>query len=164
MNPGNGGWVILLSMLVALMLGVLHLPLAWPDWLGLLRPNWLLLVVFFWVIDQPHRMGLIALWSFGLFVDVLYAHPIGLNGFILAGVAYVGWRGFERLRMYSVLQQAGILFLLVLAAELLRVFVLGLGSQRDWGWGLLWTPFVSMLLWPIVFLLLLRIRTGMRVE
>ena len=73
-------------------------------------------------------------------------------------------RFFERLRMYSVLQQAGILFLLILGAQLLRVFVVGLNSERAWGWNLLVTPLVSMAIWPFVFLLLLRIRTGARIE
>ena len=164
MNPANGGWVILLSLIVAMMLGVLHLPESWPNWLGWLRPNWLLLVVFFWVIELPHRTGLIAVWCVGMFVDVLYADPIGLNGFILASVTYIAWRSFERLRMYSVLQQSGIVFLLVLGAELLRVITLGLGSERSWGWPVLITPFMTMLVWPFVFLFLLRIRTGVRVE
>lgn len=164
MNPANGGWVILLSLILAMMLGVVHLPESWPSWLGWLRPNWLLLVLFFWVIELPHRVGLIAVWCVGLLVDVLYADPIGLNGFILAGVTYIAWRFFERLRMYSVLQQCGIVFVLGLAAELLRVVVIGLGSDRQWGWEVLLIPLTSMLMWPLVFLLLLRIRTGVRVE
>jgi len=164
MNPSRGGWIVFVSLIVAMILGVLHLPADWPSWLGSLRPNWLLLVLFFWVIDLPHRVGLVGIWVLGLFVDVLYADPIGLNGFILACVTYVGWRGFERLRMYSVLQQAGVLFLIVFSAEILRVVVLGISSSRQWDWGLLWTPLFSMLLWPLAFVLLMRIRTGMRIE
>ena len=164
MNPANGGWVILLSLIAAMMLGVLHLPEGWPDWLGWMRPNWLLLVVFFWVIELPHRTGLIAVWCMGVLVDVLYADPLGLNGFILAATTYIAWRFFERLRMYSVLQQSGIVFLLVLSAQLLRVFVLGFSSERQWGWTVLVTPLTTMVVWPFVFLLLLRIRTGIRVE
>ena len=71
MNPANGGWVILLSLLVAMMLGVIHLPESWPIWFGWFRPNWLLVVLFFWVIELPQRIGLIAVWCLGLFVDVL---------------------------------------------------------------------------------------------
>ncbi len=164
MNPANGGWVILLSLVVAMLLGVVHLPETWPSWLGWLRPNWLILVVFFWVVELPHRVGLIAIWCFGLLVDVLYADPLGLNGFVLAAVTYVAWRFFERLRMYSVLQQAGLVFLLTLAAEVLRIFVVGLGSERDWQWPVLVIPVMSMIFWPLVFLILLRVRTGVRVE
>ena len=164
MNPGNGGWVIFLSIVAAMLLGVVHLPESWPVWLGWLRPNWLILVLFFWVVEVPHRVGLIGIWFAGLFVDVLYAEPLGLNGLILAGVTYIGWRFFERLRMYSVLQQCGLVFLLVVMAELLQVLALGMGSERQWGWEVLVSPLVTMVIWPVAFLFLLRIRTGMRVE
>jgi rod shape-determining protein MreD len=163
-NPTNGGWVILLSLIIAMLLGVLHLPESWPGWLGWLRPNWLLLVIFFWVIEVPHRTGLIAVWLIGLLVDVLYADPLGLNAFLLAAVTYIAWRFCERFRMYSVLQQCGIVFVLVLASELISVFIIGLDSERVWGWPVMLTPLTTMVAWPFVFLLLLRIRTGARVE
>lgn len=164
MNPAQGGWVILLSLLVALLLGVAHLPEDWSDWLGWLRPNWLLLVVLFWVIELPRRLGLITVWCVGIVADVLYAEPLGLNALMLACVSYLGWRFCERLRMYSVLQQCGVSFVLVLAGEILRVWVIGLNSDAQWSWGILLVPIVSMLMWPVVLLLLLRARTGIRVE
>ncbi len=164
MNPTKGGWLIAVTLITAMLLSVVHLPESWPEWLGWLRPNWVVLVLFFWVIEVPHRVGLIAVWGAGLFVDVLYADPIGLNGLILAGVTYVGWRFFERLRMYSVFQQCGILLLLVTAAELLRLLVVGIGSERQWGWHALLSPLATMVVWPLMFLFLLRLRTGARVE
>ncbi len=164
MNPAHGGWIIFLSLLVALLLGVAHLPEDWPNWLGWLRPNWLVLVVLFWVIELPHRLSLIAAWCVGIVADALYAQPLGLSALVLACVTYLGRRFFERLRMYSVLQQCGVSFVLVLLGEVLRVSVMGLSSNARWSWGVLVVPFVSMLVWPLVFLLLLRVRTGLRVE
>ncbi len=164
MNPTKGGWLILLTLLLGMLLGVVHFPETWPNWLGTLRPNWLLLIVFFWVIELPHRIGLIAIWLLGFAVDALLAAPLGTNGLILAGVTYIAWRFFERLRMYSVLQQCGVVFLLVMAAEMLRVLVQGITSERQWGVEVFTVPLVSMLAWPFVYLLLLRLRTGMRVE
>ena len=164
MNPGNGGWAILLSILLAMLLMVVHLPESWPAWLGWLRPHWLLLVVYFWVVELPHRVGLIAVWLLGLLVDALLAHPLGLNGFILAATTYVGWRFFERLRMYSVLQQCVVLFFLVLGAQLLQLFVMGFFGERQFSWGIIVVALSSMFAWPVVYLLLLRVRTSLRVE
>ncbi|MCH1551030.1 MAG: rod shape-determining protein MreD [Pseudomonadales bacterium] len=160
----GGGWIIVLSCLIALVLGVVHLPSSWPHWLGWFRPAWLILVLFFWVVEVPSRVGLFAVWCLGLPVDILQADPLGLNGFILASVAYIGQRFSERLRMYSMLQQACLVFVLVLASQWLRVLVLGISSERAWGWDILSSPLISMLAWPAVFLLLLRIRTGARIE
>ena len=79
MNPANGGWAIVLSFVAALILAVLHLPEWWPQWLGWLRPSWIAMTVFFWVLAVPHRFGLVAAWLLGILVDVLYAEPLGLS-------------------------------------------------------------------------------------
>jgi len=162
-NPTQGGWLILLTVAGAMVLAVAHLPETWPQWLGWLRPAWVAVVLFYWVMELPHRVGLIAAWILGALVDVLQAEPLGLNGLILAAITYVAWRFYERLRMYSVAQQCGVVFLLVLGAELLRAVVLEVVSDRGWSWGLLLPPVSSMLVWPFVALLLTRLRLQFRV-
>jgi len=164
MNPANGGWVIFLSLLIAMLLSIVHLPQAWPTWLGWLRPDWLLLVLFFWVVELPHRVGLISIWILGLFVDVLLAEPLGLNGLILSSVTYLSWRFYERLRMYSVLQQCVVLLFFGLGAQLLRGFVLSFERNYVWDPVVFMSPLMTLLVWPFLFLVLLRIRTGLRVE
>ena len=143
MNPTQGGWIILLSLIFAMVLGVAHLPQTWPDWLSLVRPNWLVVVLFFWVVELPHRVGLIGTWLLGLLVDVLLADPLGLNGLILAGVTYVTWRFYERLRMYSALQQSVVVFVLAAIAELIRGMVINMGSERGMGWELFTIPYLA---------------------
>jgi rod shape-determining protein MreD len=162
-NPFQGGWLILLTLAFAMVLGVVHLPETWPQWLGWLRPAWVALVIFYWVMELPHRMGLIAAWVLGALVDVLQAEPLGLNGVILAGITYVAWRFYERLRMYSIVQQCGVVFLLVAAAEVFRALVLDLAADRGWTWALLGPAALSMLFWPLVALLLSRLRMHVRV-
>lgn len=164
MNPFNGGWVILLSLLVAMLLSVFHLPESWPAWLGWLRPNWLLLVLFFWVMELPTRIGLVTAWLLGLVADALLADPLGVNGLILAGTTYLAWRFFERLRMYSVPQQCGVIFLLTLAAEVMRMVAHDWVDGQPFSGAVFFTALISMLCWPFVYLLLLRIRTAVRVE
>ncbi|MEQ8857317.1 MAG: rod shape-determining protein MreD [Pseudomonadales bacterium] len=163
MNPTQGGWLILLTVATAMVLSVVHLPETWPQWLGWLRPAWVALVIFYWVMELPHRIGLIAAWIIGALVDVLLAEPLGVNGLILAAITYVAWRFYERLRMYSVVQQSGVVLLLVLGAELLRALVLNLVDDRALSWGLLGPPVTSMLLWPLVALVLGNLRLRFRV-
>ncbi len=164
MNPTRGGWAILATLFFAMVLSVVHLPENWWDWLGWLRPNWMLLVLFFWAMELPHRIGLIAAWIVGLLLDGLLGEPLGLNGFLLAACTYLTWRFFERLRMYSVLQQCGVVFLLAIAVEFGRQIVISLGSDRGLDFSAVLIGFTSMLVWPLVYLVLLRIRTAVRVE
>lgn len=164
MNPSRGGWLILLTLLVALLLAVVHLPESWPQWLGWLRPAWVAMVLFYWVMELPHRLGLVSAWVLGLLLDVLYADPLGLNGVLLASITWVGWRLYERLRMYSVLQQGGVVFLLVLVSEGARLVVQDLAFERGFSWGMLFPALVSFALWPFLYLLLTRLRVRVRVE
>ncbi|MBK79740.1 MAG: rod shape-determining protein MreD [Gammaproteobacteria bacterium] len=163
MNPTQGGWLILLTLAAAMVLAVVHLPETWPQWLGWLRPAWVAVVIFYWVMELPHRVGLIAAWILGLLVDALLAEPLGLNGLILAAITYVAWRFYERLRMYSVVQQCGVVFLLVLGAELLRALVLDIAADRPWSWGLIGPPLASLFVWPLASLVLTRLRVQFRV-
>ena len=113
-------------------------------------PAWLAMVVFYWVMELPHRLGMISAWVIGLLLDVLYADPLGLNGFLLAAITYVGWRFYERLRMYSIVQQCVVVFLLVLLTESLRVIVQDVAWSRGWSWGVFLPALMSMLAWPVV--------------
>ena len=162
MNLTRGGWLILLTLIIAFLLTMMRAPLGSPEWLGWLRPGWIVLVVFYWAMQVPHRIGLIAAWSIGLFADAVYADPLGLNGLVLASVAYVAWRLHERLRMYSVLQQAGVAAVLVLFSEAARR--LAHGQMELWFWAMVLPTSISMILWPAVYLLLANLTQRIRVE
>lgn len=164
MNPTRGGWLMLLTLMAAMMLAVLHLPETWPDWLGWLRPVWVALVLFYWVIELPDRIGLIAAWVVGLCVDVLQADPLGLNGALLATITFVGWRLHERLRMYALMQQGAVIALLLVGTESLRMLVLALIDGRGLGWQMLGPPAMSFLVWPFVALVLHALRARVRVS
>ena len=164
MNPTHGGWLILLTIALAMVLAIFHVPESWPQWLGWLRPAWLAMVVFYWVMELPHRLGLISAWVIGLLLDVLYADPLGLNGFLLAAITYVVWRFYERLRMYSIVQQCVVVFLLVLVTESLRIVVQDVAWSRGWSWSVILPALMSMLTWPFVYLVLQRARLQVRVE
>ena len=164
MNPTQGGWLIVMTLGIAIVLAIVHLPETWPQWLSWLRPEWVSLVVFFWVMELPHRLGLISAWVIGLIVDVLYADPLGLNGVLLATITYVAWRFYERLRMYSVIQQCGVVFVLILGSEAVRMFVRDLAWDRGWNWAVVLPALMSTVLWPFVYLILQRFRLQFRVE
>lgn len=164
MNPTQGGWLILVTVITALLLAVVHLPESWPQWLGWLRPAWVAMVIFFWVMELPHRVGLVTAWLVGILLDVLYADPLGLNGVILASITFLGWRFYERFRMYSILQQGALVFLLVLVGELVRLMVQDLVFDRGWSWGVLFPALASFVVWPFLYVLLTRLRLQARVE
>ncbi len=164
MNPFRGGWFIALTLFVALVLTVLHLPEWLPQWLGWFRPHWTVVFVFFWVLHLPHRLGLIWAWVLGLLVDGLLADPLGVNAMILAGVTYVTWNLYERLRMYSLLQQCVVVFGLAGLAELVRAIIHLVLTGRELSVGILACAVVSALVWPFANAVLQRLQQQFRVE
>lgn len=158
MNPRRGGWLIFATLLVAMLASVVHLPAAVPDWLGYLRPDWIIAVLFYWSFAASERTGLVEAWLLGFVVDVLVGDPLGLNGACMAGAVFSGHILHERIRLYSTLQRASIALVVLLVAALVRevVRVLALGTTSSF-WFLA-APGVTALLFPFLALALAALR------
>ena len=150
MNPTRGGWVILLTIVFGMILSVARLPDFVPSWAGWLRPQWVVLVLFFWVIEFPDRVGMILAWCLGFLLDALNAEPLGINGLCLATITFIAWSFHERLRMYSIAQQAAVLFVLVIGVQYLRASVQSLTLDTPVSLALAVPAVTSAILWPFV--------------
>jgi rod shape-determining protein MreD len=60
----HGGSVIALTFLLALLLTIIPL----PEWLRYLRPDWVGLVLIYWCLALPERVGVSTGWLMGLLV------------------------------------------------------------------------------------------------
>jgi rod shape-determining protein MreD len=153
----RGGWVILLTILLAGILGMAPLPV----WLEMWRPEWMALVVIYWVIALPNRVGLISAWCVGFFVDVLEGTLLGLNAIALTLIAYAALTLYQRLRMFTPLQQCITVLMLVGVQQQLIFWVLTATSQNTPpNLTFIFSALSSALVWPLVFVLLRSWRRG----
>lgn len=154
LNQANGHWVIAVTLAIAMLLNIVPLPL-WAQW-G--RPEFVAMVLIYWVIALPERVGIIIAWSVGLLQDIVDGAPLGQNALALAVLAYVSLLLYQRLRMYTPLQQAGVVFVLVGLNQLLCNWVQTLTGTVSPNLLFLLPALVSALLWPLLaeFLRLLR--------
>jgi len=108
LKPAGSG-IIVLTFLAAAWVSLL----PWPDRLSLFRPEWLLLVLIYWVIALPYRIGVF--WGFfiGLFQDVLVGAVLGQHALAFAVVAWLAQAAHKRLRVFPPWQQNLVVFLLV---------------------------------------------------
>ena len=60
-QEAHGYGVILLTFVAAYVLAVLPL----PHWLQWGRPEWVALVLIYWCIALPHRVGMVPAWCWG---------------------------------------------------------------------------------------------------
>ncbi len=141
-------WVIVLSLVFAGVLAVLPL----PGWLELWRPDWVALVLVYWVIALPQRVGLLIAWLVGFLVDVLKGTLLGLNAGVLTLIAYAALSLYQRMRMFTSLQQSGVLLLFIGTGQLLVFWVLtATGHNTPNNLAFLFPALSSALLWPLVF-------------
>lgn len=151
--------LIVFSLLVALLLTIMPLPM----WAQVFRPQWLPLVIIYWVIALPHRVGLGIAWIMGIMLDALYGSVLGEHALALAVLAYLAQKSYQQLRMFPVMQQAlsVLVFIIIYQAILLWIQgALGLLVDVRWFWV---TAFTSMIIWPWLYLLLRGLRKRSRV-
>src|SRR3990167_1046981 len=108
-QKARGGWIIALTLVIAAILGVVPM----PAWLEFWRPEWVALVLIYWVIALPHKVGLLAAWVAGFFLDVLEGSLLGLNAMALTLIAYVALSLYQRMRMFTPLQQSTTILILI---------------------------------------------------
>lgn len=156
MSRPRPGWVRPASVLVAVLLGLVPL----PGVLQALRPYWLALVLAYWLLEAPDRMGLGRVFLLGLLADLAFGGLLGEQALRLVVLAFILERFRARLRFFPVSQQALTIGMLLLndcvIATLLRLLA-GLPLPP---WPYWVAPWVGMVLWPPLHLLLdtLRLR------
>lgn len=159
-NRHRGGFVIVLSFALAMGLHIL----PWPADIGLYLPNWSLLVLFYWCIATPQRVGVGASWLLGLFMDVLTGTVLGQNALIYALAGYLSIQLHTRLRNFPAWQQAGIILLFLLLAQVLGLWVSGLQGASPEKLDF-WLPsLVGALIWPLILYSLRFIRRRFKVQ
>lgn len=155
---GNGWWVIPLTLFVAMILSVVSLPESIPAQVSYLRPDWVALVLIYWVIALPQRIGVLFAWCVGLLVDVLLGDLLGQHAIGFMIIAYISQNLYQRLRMFTVWQQSMIIFAIVGLNQLINFWIKSMAGTAEWTMWYLLPSIVSAFLWPWVFLTLRYLR------
>ena len=156
---GRGYGVILATFLIAAILAIMPFPL-WLQW-G--RPEWLALTLIYWSIALPQRVGIATALALGIALDVLEGAVLGQNAFALVVVVFLSLLLYQRLRVYSLWQQSGVVFILVGINQLICQWVQNLEGMGATSLLFLLPAFTSALLWPVVLTSLRGLRREFRV-
>ncbi|MED5609852.1 MULTISPECIES: rod shape-determining protein MreD [Pseudomonas] len=148
-GPRNG-WLIWVSLLLALLLSVAPM----PSFTEIGRPLWLALFLTFWVLMVPQKVGMVTAWVCGLAEDVLYGSLLGQNALILSFIVFLVMALQQRLRLYPVWQQCLVLMVVYGLAQLVQLWLNALTGNRPPTLAFLLPALVSGLLWPWVLVLL----------
>ena len=157
----NATWVVYLTFVVAFLLAVV----PFPEWAMNYRPQWVAMVLIYWAMALPYRVGIGFAWVAGLLVDILDGSLLGLHAVALAIIAYITLSLHQRLRMFSSLQQSAVV-LSMTGLYMLMTHWMKIAADQAVTSDLFFLlgPLSSAFLWPWVFVLLRQMRRGFSVR
>lgn len=141
------------SLLLALLLNMLQNIGFWgrAAWV----PDVLALVLVFWTVHQPLRVGVGAAFVFGLLMDVHQGGLLGANALSYTVLSFFAITIHRRLLWFSVPSQAVQVLPLFVAAQIIALGAKMLGGGVFPGFAMFLAPILQSALWPLVSVLLL---------
>ena len=141
------------SMLAALLLNMLlNMGLtgraAWV-------PDFLAVVLVFWTVHQPQRVGIGVAFVFGLLTDVHQGALLGQNAMAYTVLSFFAITIHRRLLWFPIAAQALQIFPLFVAAHVVEISLRLLAGGTFPGFWMLLAPLLETALWPLATIALL---------
>ena len=127
--------------------------LPWGQWVGV--PDFVALVLVFWNINQPRKVGIGVAFLMGLLMDVHDASLLGENALAYTLLSYFTITIHRRVLWFPVGTQALHVLPLLLLAQAVQLVVSLMVSGKYPHWYYFTESFVSAVLWPVATWLLL---------
>jgi rod shape-determining protein MreD len=137
------------SLLLALIVNML--PLGRTPWM----PDIVAVVLVFWSVHQPQRVGIVVAFIFGLCMDVHQASLLGQHALAYTALSFFAITIHRRLLWFSVPSQAVQVVPLFLAAHAIELGLRMVAGGAFPGFYILLAPLVEAALWPVISVILL---------
>ena len=128
--------------------------MPWSGWTAWLRPDFVALLVLYWVIEQPRRVGFTAAFTVGLLMDVAEGALLGQHALSYSILAYAGMALNRRVRRFSLAAQVAHVIPLLLVNDVIVLGVRMLAGADFPGYPYFLGSFVAGALWPLIAVLL----------
>ena len=147
-------WVIPATFLASYVLISFPVGLQWRGY----APDWVTLVLIYWCMAAPQRVGVGAAWLVGLGLDFLTFGLVGSHALTKTVIAFLVGRVALRLRVYPVWQQTAFILILLVVETAILVAIKYLVDGRLGGM-VSWPALaVGVAVWPLLFWILRRCR------
>jgi rod shape-determining protein MreD len=143
-------WFILATLLLALFLNLIPMG-RFP-----IIPDWVAVVLIFWCIHQPLRVGMGAAFVLGLVMDVADGSVLGQHALAYVVLAFAASGLSRRILWFPLVQQALQILPMLLGGQIIMLAIrLIVGGEFPSLWWFL-SSFIAAALWhPLTYLLLL---------
>ncbi len=145
-NRQNFG-IYVLTIILAMILRIA----PWPHFIQIINPDWVLLVLIYWCLALPERVGVFNAWIIGLLTDSLTGRMLGQYALVYALASYVCLKLQKRLRQFPPIQQCLFIFFILLFSHLLVFWTENLHEPTRFHRSF-WFPVLSGTgSWPFVY-------------
>ena len=159
MSPLSNYRVIYTSFFFGFIFAIIPLPII----LNAFRPDWMILIIFYWVLALPHRVSIVHAFILGLVLDLLLGSILGIHGLLFSILAYVISINYQRFRYFTLVQTTLLVGLFVLVSKLSLYLLASSFQDIVLHKHYFWSIFTSMFIWPWFFLLMRFIRIRFKV-
>lgn len=118
------------------------------------RPDFVTLVLIYWVVYCPSYIGVTTGFFTGLLFDLMAGTLFGTMALIFSIVSYLCVNLRLRLRLYSYWQQCVTIVLIIVGAQLLRYWIQMILGSSNSSTLYLSTSISTAIFWPFVYLIL----------
>ena len=140
---------VYLSLLIALLCQLL-------PWVGqgvIFRPDFVLVVLIYWLLRAPSLCNVGTAWLAGLLVDLATGSLLGQHALSFTVTAFAALSFQRRLVLFNTWQLAAyVMALLVVERMLILLLKLFSGSDNP-GWSYFWPIVIGLILWQVMILI-----------
>ena len=122
------------------------------------------MVLIYWTMALPHRIGILTAWFLGIMTDVALGSVLGVHGLSMAVIAYLILVLNRRLRLFPLWKQSFIVGLMVGLDLVISLWLQNFISTQP-RHAMYWMPILSStFFWPWLFILLRDVRRSFHVR
>ncbi len=148
----NSSLVIILSTFLSVILTISTFPL------GYFSPDWIFLIIIYWIIAVPNMYNFFVIWLIGIITDVAVGSTLGMNALIYVFLLFIVKKLYKSLRYFTVIQQGIIVLVLMILKITFLLWIDAMLITDMYSVSMYWTTLTSALVWPIIFFSLRHLR------
>ena len=127
-------------------------------------PAWPLLVVIYWCLTLPGRVGIFTAWLVGLLLDAAKGGILGQQALPMALVAYLCLLSYQRWRHFTMVQFSGLVVGLVTLHQFVGYWLGSIAGSAGELVSWLTIALSSMVAWLVVYPVLNRVAHRLSIE